>query len=160
MENRHERRLAAEPERVIELLGSLASAEDRVWPSDRWPAVRLDRGLAVGSAGGHGFVRYHVEEVGACRVVMRFEPVMRLDGTHRFEIEPVAGGTVLRHVLEARPRSWMRLAWPVLVAPLHDALVEDALDGVEARLAGRPLTRAAFRPGVRRRRRLVAALPW
>jgi len=42
------------------LLGSLASEQDRLWPSQAWPAMRLNRPLAVGAAGGHGPVRYVV----------------------------------------------------------------------------------------------------
>lgn len=39
--NVHERRLSACPEQVWDLVGTLSSDEDRLWPRG-WPAVRLD----------------------------------------------------------------------------------------------------------------------
>jgi hypothetical protein len=137
--NVHERTLAATPEEVGALIDSLSSPGDRLWPSARWPAMRLDAPLARGARGGHGPIRYWVEsyEPGA-RVVFRFEHASRLVGTHRFELEPASGrGTVLRHVAEGRPYGWMRLGWPLCFRWLHDAAVEDALDRAQAELAGR-----------------------
>ena len=36
------------------LLDGLSAADDRLWPKDRWPAMRFDRPLKVGARGGHG----------------------------------------------------------------------------------------------------------
>jgi hypothetical protein len=55
--NVHERDLAAAPSEAGALIDGLAGEHDRLWPSERWPAMRLDRPLAVGASGGHGRIR-------------------------------------------------------------------------------------------------------
>jgi hypothetical protein len=156
--NRHERRIHAHYEEVADLLDSLAGPRDRVWPGDRWPALVMNNGCNPGSAGGHGFVRYWVESAERGRIVMRFDPRMRLDGTHTFSVEPAGSDSIVRHVIEASSSSIMKLVWPALIEPLHDALTEDALDNIEAAVAGRAVTRSTLTGPVRRRRRLMAML--
>jgi hypothetical protein len=138
IENTHERMLAASPTAVDELVDSLSSRDDRLWPHLRWPAMRLDNGLTVGSNGGHGPVRYEVSRYEPGRLVaFAFTPKFPIVGEHRLEVLPVPGGrTLLRHTLEGNPRSWLRLGWPLCFRWLHDALIEDAFDRAEAELAG------------------------
>jgi hypothetical protein len=141
IENVHERTLAAAPEAVGQLVDSLSSRGDRLWPNRRWPPMRLDRGLTVGSDGGHGPVRYAVARYEPGRLVaFAFTPKFPIVGEHRCEVlpGPTAGTTVLRHTLEGHPRSWLRLGWPLCFRWLHDALIEDAFDRAEAELAGTP----------------------
>lgn len=136
--NVHSRSLQATPQRVGELIDSLAGETDRLWPTPRWPAMRLDGGLVVGARGGHGPIHYTVADYApGHRARFRFSPRI-FDGHHGFEVTDQDGTTVLRHVLEARTRGAMRLLWPVVVRRWHDALIEDALDRAEAELAGRP----------------------
>src|SRR5664280_1614566 len=59
--NRHQRTLSARPAVVGQLIDGLAGHEDRLWPTEQWPAMCLDRPLGVGARGGHGPVRYCVE---------------------------------------------------------------------------------------------------
>ncbi|MGP5608291.1 hypothetical protein [Arthrobacter rhombi] len=83
--NVHERRIAAPPAVVAQLIDSLASSDDRLWPCSEWPAMRLDRGLEVGSAGRHGPVRYVIKhyEPGQ-RVEFRFTGPAGFHGHHSF----------------------------------------------------------------------------
>ena len=60
--NIHECELDGTPEQVGLLIDSLASAEDALWPYQLWPRMEFDRPLDVGATGGHGPVRYFVEE--------------------------------------------------------------------------------------------------
>jgi Protein of unknown function (DUF3995) len=156
--NRHERRVQGDYEEVADLLASLAGQLDRVWPGDRWPALVMNNDANPGSAGGHGFVRYWVESAERGRIVMRFDPKMRLDGTHTFSVEAAGSESIVRHVIDASPSSIMKLLWSVLIEPLHDALTEDAFDNIEAAVAGRTVTRSTLTGPVRRRRRLMAML--
>jgi hypothetical protein len=141
--NLHERRLSALPAAVGALLDSLGRREDRLWPARQWPAMRLDGPLRTGAAGGHGPIRYVVEDHETGRSVrFRFTRPRGFDGTHRFEIVPDgADAVVLRHVLEMRTRGWARWTWPVVFRPLHDALIEDALDRAEQELGLSPRPR-------------------
>lgn len=133
------------------MLDSLASDGDRLWPCDRWPAMRFERPLdarvpadplRVGAGGGHGPIRYQVSRYLPGRLVeFSFCPASGLHGEHRFEVVPEGDATVLRHVLEARPIGRGRLIWPLVMRPLHDALIEDALDRAERAVGGRPRRR-------------------
>ncbi len=140
--NVHAREIAAPAETVGGLLEGMARGGGRLWPTDRWPTVPMDfhRGLEVGSRGGHGTIRYVVEEhqPGRC-VVFRFTPEMALDGIHRFDVEPLGPGrTRLTHTLAAAVRPRLRLAAPVLVA-YHDAILEDLLARADHAATGAPL---------------------
>ena len=136
--NVHERAVEADAEAVGALLDSLSLPDDRLWPTRRWPAMRLDHGLAIGSDGGHGPVRYAVARYEPGRLAaFAFTPKFPLAGEHRVEVLPAPDGkTLLRHTLEGRPTSWLRLGWPLCFRWLHDALIEDAFDRAEAELAG------------------------
>jgi Protein of unknown function (DUF3995) len=145
--NTHQRKLTASVDFVGPILDTLAGPNDLVWPADAWPAMKLDRGLMVGSSGGHGPIRYHVEAVEPGRsVVFRFEPGMGIVGTHRFTVASCAegqgeatGGTIVRHELEGSATGPMRIVWPLVIRWLHDATVEDALDNVEAAVMAKPM---------------------
>ncbi len=101
----------------------------------------LDAPLGVGATGGHGGVRYRVVAyVPGKRVVFEFLPqglTRGLVGTHWFEVIPVDGGATLRHVIEARCAGLPALRWRAVIEPLHDALLEDALDRAERHVLGR-----------------------
>lgn len=131
--NQHATVLAAGVEDVARLVDGLTGPDDRLWPRQVWPAMRLDRGLAPGSAGGHGPIRYHVESYQPGeRIDFRFDGPRGFDGTHSLFIEPLgAGETRLRHVIDMRLQGPALLTWPLLFRPLHDALIEDALSLAE-----------------------------
>lgn len=155
--NVHQRTLDASPERVGELIDGLAQPRDRLWPGDRWPAMRFDRALGQGAAGGHGPVRYVIEayEPGR-RIEFRFTAPRGFGGTHALEIEDAgAGRTVLRHVIAMRTTGPALLTWPLVFGPLHDALLEDAMDRAE-RYAGMQPAGARWSPWVRLLRRVLA----
>jgi hypothetical protein len=141
--NIHQRVLRSPPGEVGALLGTLASPDDQLWPGPpqgRWPRMSLDGPLAPGARGGHGPIRYRtVETVPARRVVFEFEQrgwSRELVGTHRFEVDAVPAGAVLRHVIQADAKGWGSVRWRLVLGPLHDALMEDALDQAEGRLTG------------------------
>jgi hypothetical protein len=149
--NVHERVLPASTATVGELVNSLSSPDDGLWPRGRWPRMELDAPLGVGARGGHAFVRYHVAEYEpGRRVVFEFDPRSRVDGHHRFEVDPVdTEHTVLRHVCEARTKGTVTWAWLLVIRPLHDALVEDALDRAEYSVTGDVARPASWSPWVR-----------
>jgi hypothetical protein len=82
-----------------------------------------------------------------------------IDGFHEFElIDGGAGRCVLRHTLMAHASGSLRIVSALLVRPLHDACLRDALDRSEAATGGasqrRPLSRAI------RLRRAVVGILW
>jgi hypothetical protein len=66
--NIHERVLDASIFEIGKLIDGLASANDKLWPHDRWPAMKFDRPLSVGAIGGHGPIRYTEWQLGSDHV--------------------------------------------------------------------------------------------
>jgi hypothetical protein len=151
MQNVHQRDLPASVSDAGRLIDGLAGPADRLWPTSRWPAMRFDRPLGPGAEGGHGPIRYRVTAHAPGRSVeFAFTAPRGLHGVHRFEaVELGPARTILRNVVEASPSGSMRLAWPLVWRPLHDALMEDALDRAEAELTGRPCIERDLSPWVR-----------
>jgi len=143
--NLHERVLDAPAETVGKLLDGLASANDLLWPIDRWPAMRFDRPLGVGAAGGHGPIRYTVASyVPGRSLQFRFQAPPGFHGFHRFELEPLDGSqSKLRHIIDMRATGLTWLAWTIVIRPLHNALIEDAFDRAQT-FAGKPQTKRTF----------------
>jgi hypothetical protein len=136
--NTHQRTFPASPEQVGRLLDGLSGNPDPLWPAGPWPPMRFDRPLQAGAVGGHGPVRYRVEEyTPGQRVRFAFTGPPGLTGTHDFSVEPAEAGAKLRHTIAGRASGAMLLAWPLLLRPFHDALLEDALDKAELALTGK-----------------------
>lgn len=149
--NVHQRTLSCAPEEAGALIDSLASPDDRLWPVDRWPAMRFDRGLVPGARGGHGPIRYEVAAHIAGREARFTFTGSGLTGQHWLELDCTGTRPVLRHVIQARVHGRLVVLWALAIRWLHDALVEDALD----RADGLPPRR--FPPHVRILRALMQA---
>ena len=131
--NVHERRIAADPDLVWDLLMTMSGPNDRLWPPGM-PTMRFDGPLAVGSHGRHGPIHYQVTSLDptAGDVVFGFREPTGLVGHHSFHVRPHGNaGAVLRHEVVADPEGWMRLKWPLIVRWVHDAVVEEILDRAE-----------------------------
>ena len=151
IENVHERKLPAGVAAAAgRLIDGLAGVDDRLWPHDRWPAMRLDAGVRTGSKGGHGPIRYEVVEHEPGHLVrFRFLAPTGLVGEHAYELDAHSTPVVLRHVLRGHAEGRMRWQWPLLVAPLHDALIEDSFDRAVATVSATPCEPARWSRRVR-----------
>ena len=134
--NVHRRDMDAPVDRVGRLIDTLAGPGDRLWPHERWPAMRFDRpGITPGGRGGHGPVRYYVVSHEPGRSVT-FEFLGRprgLLGHHQFVVQATGPAScVLWHLTDLEPRFPMTLTWRLFWRPLHDALIEDALTKAQA----------------------------
>jgi hypothetical protein len=123
-------------DQVGKLIDSLSSPDDKLWPIDRWVPMRFDRPLGVGAVGGHGPIGYTVESYEPGRKIrFRFTKPIGFNGTHRFEIEPAGEGKAkLRHVIEMQVAGFRAVCTWAAIWPVHDALLEDALDHAETSL--------------------------
>jgi hypothetical protein len=149
--NVHERVVAAPVDRVGALLDDLGGPADRLWPAPAWIPMRLDGPVAVGARGGHGPIRYAVtaHDPGR-RVEFTFTPSTLVRGTHTFTAAPLSGErTLLRHEMTARMVGGMRVAWPLVVRWLHDAVLEDLLDRAQDAMDAPPARRARYSRYVR-----------
>ena len=93
-----------------------------------------------GAKGGHGPIRYFVKSYEPGRnVYFEFTAPAGFDGFHGFELEEIdPDSTVLRHVLEMKAAGPALFTWSLVFRPLHDALLEDALDKAERNLGCTP----------------------
>lgn len=173
--NVHERLLPVPEHEAAALIDGLAGPDDRLWPSQDWPPMRLDRPLGVGADGGHGPVRYGVTGYAQGQwVCFRFSGPRGALGFHQFTVHPAAGpagpagpsessgsadGVILRHTLVIHTRGLARLSWPLAIRWLHDALLEDALDRAERACTGTVAAPARWSPYVRLLRRLAPEGP-
>jgi len=139
-------------------MDTLASDDDRLWPHRRWPARRFDRALEVGADGGHAFIRYDVTAYEPGRsVTFRFKGPRGLTGTHRFDTAEAGDGTLLSHTIEGNVALWFIPAWLTVARPLHDALIEDALDNAERETTGTVAEPAGWSWWVRTLRRVLGS---
>jgi hypothetical protein len=122
--NRHERIVAAPPERIAALIADF----DRIWPTQIAPAPRR-HGHGVYDAGPMLWEEFdRPEAVRAFRVIRPDE----LQGEHWFEIGVAEGATVLRHTLEGCAVGTYEAIWRERIEPLHDLILEALLDNVAA----------------------------
>ena len=127
-------RVVDQPKAVIaRLFDTLANQNDQLLATDKWPAMYLDQGLKVGSKGGHGIIRYTVEQYApGASIQFRFTKPIGFDGFHQFRIRATGPNqTELRHEINMRLRAGAILTWPLMIRWLHDAYIEDAFDRVE-----------------------------
>lgn len=138
--NVHQRRINADTRKAGTLIDKLASPQDMLWPTERWPRMTFDSPLLKGARGGHGPVKYVVSDyIPGRKIVFTFTGTgltRGLDGSHFFEIRSDGNAVIVRHVVEASCdlRTW--LLWMTVIGPLHDALMEDALEKGENSLTG------------------------
>jgi hypothetical protein len=131
--NIHKRILNQPKEKVSELLETLSTDNDRIWPFENWPAMKFKGGLKEGAKGGHGPIRYSIEKYKPNNLIQfKFSRPTGFHGIHKFEILDLGNGkTELKHTIEMDAVGKDLLTWIIAICSLHNALLEDALDKVE-----------------------------
>jgi hypothetical protein len=125
--NRHQRIVAAPPERIAALIADF----DRVWPTELAPAPRL-QGHRLYDAGLMLWEEF--DRPGAARAFRMVRPD-ELQGEHWFELEPAEDATVVRYTIEGCAVGKYEAIWCERIEPLHDRILEALLDNVEAAVA-------------------------
>jgi len=127
--NRHERIVAAAPERVAALVADF----ERIWPRQLAPTPRL-QGRGVYKA---GMMRWRAfDRPGAARAFRVIRP-QGLQAEDWFEVEPVEGGALLRHTVEGEAVGACEALWREQIEPVHDLVLEALLDNVAASVEGK-----------------------
>jgi hypothetical protein len=122
--NRHERLIAAPPERITALVADFGL----IWPARRAPVPtpqpgrRYDTGLMVWE---------EIDRPGAARAFRVVSPG-GLQAGHWFELIPAVGGILLRHTVEGTATGTYETIWPERIEPLHNQILEALLDNVQA----------------------------
>lgn len=130
--NQH-KRIINQPVSIIgAMLTTLATANDLMIATNKWPAMKLDKGLQIGSKGGHGPIKYFVKDYQPEKQVTFQFDMPGFDGFHQFElIEISENQTELSHLLQMKTTGLATLKWVFVIRWLHDAYIEDCFTKVE-----------------------------
>ncbi len=131
--NIHKRVINQPRGKVWDIVKTLSSKEDQIWPTEKWPRMRLNRGLEVGSSGGHGPIRYVIQEYLPGELIQfKFLKPKGFIGKHTIELTKIEENiTELKHTIHMKTSLSGMFIWSLAIRSLHDALMEDAFDKVE-----------------------------
>ena len=128
----HKRHISQPKSELANLLKTLATDNDMMLATDKWSPMKLDKGLQVGSKGGHGPIKYFVTDYQQDNSITFHFDLKGFDGFHKFEIaETEANKTQLTHIIDLSTSGSATLKWALAIRWLHDAYIEDAFDKVE-----------------------------
>ena len=133
--NIHKRIINQPKRKIVELIETLSTEKDKVWPFEKWPKMKFKEGKREGAKGGHGPIRYTIEKYIPSELIQfKFTNPKGFDGIHKFEIIELASDkTELIHTIDIKTSGIDILTWVIGVRWLHDALIEDLFDKVENR---------------------------
>ena len=130
--NIHKREIQQSKAEIAKLFRTLSTDNDLMLATDKWPPMKLDNGLSVGSKGGHGPIRYSVADYQPEKSITFQFDLTGFNGFHRFsinELEP--NKTEISHIIDMKTTGLATLKWALAIRWLHDAYIEDAFDKVE-----------------------------
>ncbi len=131
--NIHKRKLNCPKSTVTELLKTLSTESDKIWPKENWPEMKFKDGIQVGAEGGHGPIRYSVEKYNPNKIIQfRFSKPIGFKGIHKFEIKERSNEkTEIKHTIDMVTAGKGTLIWILVIRSLHNALIEDGFDKLE-----------------------------
>ena len=131
--NIHKRTLNQPKSKVTELLKTLSTENDRIWPKEKWPEMKFKNGIQVGAKGGHGPIRYSVEKYNPNEIIQfRFSKPNGFNGIHKFEVKELdKEKTEIKHTIAMNTEGKGTLIWTFAIRSLHNALIEDGFDKLE-----------------------------
>lgn len=127
------KRIIQQPKIELEkLFNTLATENDMMLATDKWSPMKLDKGLQVGSKGGHGPIKYFVTEYQPEESIQFQFDLKGFNGFHKFELTELEHNkTELTHLIDMTTTGSATLKWALAIRWLHDAYIEDAFDKVE-----------------------------
>ncbi|WP_299256167.1 hypothetical protein [uncultured Aquimarina sp.] len=136
--NIHKRTLTQPKNIVVEILKTLSTENDKVWPKEKWPEMKFKGGIKVGAKGGHGPIRYSVEKYNPNEIIQfKFNKPYGFIGIHKFEIKELdENKTEIKHTIDMNAKGKGILIWTFAIRSLHNALIEDGFDKIENNLSG------------------------
>lgn len=131
--NTHKRIINQPKQNISPLLKTLSAKDDKVWPKQYWPAIKFENGLSLGAVGGHGIIKYVIENYNQGEsITFRFLKPKGFNGIHKFDINTINETTTeIKHSIDMETKGLATLQWMFVIRWLHDALIENAFDCVE-----------------------------
>jgi hypothetical protein len=117
---------------IAKLFSTLATDNDMMLATDKWSPIKLEKGLQVGSKGGHGPIKYFVTEYQPDNSITFQFDMTGFNGFHKFELRELeTDKTELSHIIDMTTTGSATIKWALAIRWLHDAYIEDAFDKVE-----------------------------
>lgn len=131
--NIHARIINQPKEEVSKLVQTLATPNDKIWPTKNWPAMWFKDGLVVGSNGGHGRIRYMIIELNkGSHYTFKFRKPDGFNGTHELSVTSISESVCeVKHCIKMQTSLKASFVWIIIIRWLHDALIEEAFDNIE-----------------------------
>nr|WP_294937871.1 hypothetical protein [uncultured Flavobacterium sp.] len=130
--NIHKRVLSQPKHEVAKLFRTLGTENDLMLATDKWSPLKLDKGLQVGSKGGHGPIKYFVTDFQEDNSITFQFDLTGFNGFHKFHLtELETNRTELSHIIDMTTTGAASIKWALAIRWLHDAYIEDAFDKVE-----------------------------
>jgi hypothetical protein len=131
--NIHTRVIKQSKDKVSQILDTLSSNDDKLWPNETWPPMIFRNGLKEGSIGGHGPIEYSIRKYIPGNIIeFQFLKPDRFKGIHKFDITELdSEQTEIKHTIQMTLSGKGTLTWYIAIKWLHDALLEDCMDKVE-----------------------------
>lgn len=130
--NIHKREIQQDSAEISILFNTLATDHDLILATDKWPPMKLDNGLNVGSKGGHGPIKYFVIDYQPEKSITFQFDMRGFNGFHKFIINNLEPSkTEIIHIINMKTTGLATLKWIFAIRSLHDAYIEDAFDNVE-----------------------------
>lgn len=131
--NIHKRTISQSIGVISDILNTLSSNDDKLWPKEKWPPMIFRKGLTVGAIGGHGPIKYSINTyIPGRSIEFTFVKPDGFKGVHRFEVSEIENNkTELKHTIDMMLSGKGILTWHIAIRWLHDALIEDCFDKVE-----------------------------
>ena len=130
--NIHKRIIEQPVTEVATLFTTLSTENDMMLATNRWSLMKLDKGLQVGSKGGHGLIKYFVTEYQLEKSITFQFDMTGFEGFHRFSLIQLGSDkTELSHTINMTTTGSATLKWALAIRWLHDAYIEDGFDKVE-----------------------------
>jgi hypothetical protein len=131
--NIHKRTISQSIGVISDILNTLSSNDDKLWPKEKWPPMIFRKGLTIGAIGGHGPIKYSINTyIPGSSIEFTFVKPDGFKGVHRFEVTEIENNkTELKHTIDMILSGKGILTWHIAIRWLHDALIEDCFDKVE-----------------------------
>lgn len=136
--NVHKRIINQPLNTVADLLSTMSTSSDKVWPTENWPRMTFDDGIKVGAKGGHGPIKYDVEIYDPNKLIQfRFTQPRGFNGIHRFDLRNISNHqTEIKHTIDVKASLIGTFQWVFYIKWLHNALIKDGFNKLENHFSG------------------------
>jgi hypothetical protein len=100
--NIHKRVILQSKGKISQILDTLSSQDDQLWPNEQWPPMIFKNGLSEGALGGHGPIKYSIQKYIHGNIIQfKFIKPDGYIGIHKFDITEIdSNKTEIKHTIK------------------------------------------------------------